>query len=132
MKYLLDTDICIYIINEKTQSILNKLKTFSEEEIFISSITTSELYYGLEKSVHYEKNKKALEEFLYPFSKIDYRYEHSNTYGKIRSELEKKGLIIGPYDLMIGAIAKFENMILVTNNRKEFRRIKDLKIETWN
>jgi len=131
MNYLLDTDSCIYIINKKSPKIINKLKSKNPNQIYISSITISELFYGIEKSSFAEKNRNALENFLIPFEKISYNIEHAKKYGEIRSKLEKKGEIIGPYDLMICAIAKYENMILVSNNIKEFRRVKGIKIESW-
>jgi tRNA(fMet)-specific endonuclease VapC len=87
------------------------------------------LQYGIEKSSNAEKNREALEKFLTPIEIIDYGYEATLEYGKIRAELEKKGIVIGPLDMLIASHAKSLGMILVTNNVKEFERVGALKIE---
>ena len=91
----------------------------------------AELQYGIEKSSNTEKNRDALEKFLTPIEIIDYGYEAAVEYGKIRAELEKKGFPIGPLDLLIASHAKSLDIILVTNNVREFERIAGLRIENW-
>ena len=130
-KYMLDTNICIYIIKNKPLSVKEKLSLISPEDICLSSITVSELFYGVEKSQYPQKNRKALENFLINFNIMDYGYEASEAYGKIRAYLEKTGNIIGAMDLMIAAHALSLKTILVTNNIKEFRKVEGLKIENW-
>ncbi len=89
------------------------------------------MQFGIEKSSDAEKNRQALEKFLTPIEIIDYGYEATLEYGKIRAELEKKGIVIGPLDMLIASHAKSLGMILVTNNVKEFERVAGLKIENW-
>jgi tRNA(fMet)-specific endonuclease VapC len=132
MKYLLDTNICIYIIKKQPISVIQHLTKTSVNDIGISVITYSELEYGVSKSQHQAKNKIALMEFLAPFSIIPFTEIAGEKYGEIRVNLEKKGLIIGNMDMLIAAHALSSNLILVTNNQNEFNRISDLKIENWS
>jgi len=129
--YLLDTNICIYIIKKKPSDVLKTLKTKSKNDIYISSITIAELEYGVAKSQFPEKNKIALIEFLSIFNILPFDDTDAVNFGIIKSELEKKGQIIGPMDLLLAAQAKTKKLILVTNNVKEFERIEGLKIENW-
>lgn len=128
---MLDTNICIYIIKNKPQSVREKLKEFDIGDLVLSSITVSELYYGVYKSEHVEKNLLALEHFLKPFDILEYEIKASVAYGKIRADLEKRGQIIGGLDMMIAAHALSCNMILVTNSTKEFQRVKELRLDNW-
>ena len=131
MEYLLDTNICIYIIKQKPIIVLDRFKTFSLGSIGISSITLAELHYGIRKSTDPEKNLIALNQFIIPLDILDFDYYATLDYGLIRAELEKQGTPIGPLDTLIGAHAKSLDLTLVTNNEKEFKRIKGLKIENW-
>ncbi len=131
MKYLLDTNICIYIIKQKPSIVLERLQKVKVNEIGISVITLAELEYGVAKSGFPERNKLALIQFLAPFEILPFSETAAAIYGRIRSDLEKKGQNIGPYDLLIGAQALSENLTLVTNNEREFRRIPGLMIENW-
>ena len=131
MEYLLDTNICIYIIKKKPFEVFEKFKTLTIGDVGISSITLAELQFGIEKSSNAEKNREALEKFLTPIEIIDYGFEASVEYGKIRAELEKKGIPIGPLDMLIASHAKSLDVVLVTNNVKEFESIAGLKIENW-
>ncbi len=132
MKYMLDTNICIYIIKEKPQKVLNKFHSLNIGNICISAITFSELEYGVQKSKYIEKNKIALTSFLSPIEILSFNQKAALKYGKIRANLEKQGKIIGAYDLMIGAHALAENLTLITNNENEFKRISKLSIENWS
>ena len=129
--YLLDTDTCIYTIKQKPCSVVEKVKKTKESKIFISSITVSELEYGLQKSKMRNKTREALIRFLVPFNIVDFTSSDAYQYGIIRSYLESIGQIIGPYDQQIAAQAISRKLILVTNNIKEFSRIPDLKLENW-
>jgi len=131
MKFLIDTNICIYIMNNHPPEVFQKFKNIQVGDIGISSITVSELHYGVSKSKRIEKNMKRLEEFLVPFEVLPYDENSSKNYGWIRSHLEKQGNFIGPLDLLIAAHALSNGLILITNNEKEFKRIKSLKIENW-
>jgi tRNA(fMet)-specific endonuclease VapC len=131
MNFLIDTNICIYIMNKRPPEVILKFKNKEVGQIAISSITVSELQYGVSKSKYREQNLKRLEEFLTPFQILPYDEHASKFYGEIRSQLENKGTIIGPLDLLIAAHALSQNLVLVTNNEKEFKRIPYLKVENW-
>lgn len=135
MNYLLDTNICIYIIKKYPEKVLKKLETILSDNdkniVYLSTVTISELYYGVEKSSRPEKNLVALKGFLTPFKIINFDQKSAIEYGKIRSDLEKKGVVIGPYDLQIAAIAKAHDLTLVSNNTKEFKRVAALNLENW-
>jgi tRNA(fMet)-specific endonuclease VapC len=131
MDYLLDTNICIYIIKKRPEKVLEKFNTLSLGDVAISSITLAELHYGIMKSSNPKKNQEALDKFLTPLEILDFDYFATIEYGKIRADLEKNGTPIGPLDTLIAAHAKSQKLTLVTNNEKEFIRIPDLKIENW-
>lgn len=131
MKYLLDTNICIYIIKKKPESVIKRFEKLKPGSVAISTITLSELYYGVSKSSKPDENMIAFQEFISPLEVLDYTSVDALVYGKIRNSLEKKGSLIGAMDLLIASIAKSQDLILVTNNTKEFSRISDLKIENW-
>ncbi len=131
MKYLIDTNICIYIMNHHPPEVLQKFKSVGVGEMGISSITVSELHYGACKSIHIKENIHRLDEFLCPFEIIPYDEDASKCYGKIRSQLEKKGKVIGPLDMLIAAHALSKKLILISNNIKEFNRIKSLNVQNW-
>ena len=131
MKFLLDTNICIYIIKKKPEKVLKKFKTFKPGDIAISNITVAEMYYGIEKSRRPAENLIALLEFLQPLIKIDFSIDDAHHYGRIRYGLESKGKPIGAMDLLIASQALARNLVLVTNNEKEFKRIKNITIENW-
>jgi len=131
MEYLLDTNICIYIIKKRPIGVFEKFKSLSIGSIGISSITLAELQYGIMKSSFPEKNQEALDKFITPLEIIDFDYNATIEYGKIRADLERRGTSIGPLDTLIAAHAKSLDLILVTNNEKEFERILGLKVENW-
>lgn len=131
MKYMLDTNICIYIIKKHPDTVLKKLVSLELGDICISSITLAELQYGVQNSHHQQKNKIALNEFISPFVIMPFEENAASHYGYIRTYLEKKGTPIGPLDQMIAGHAQSLNSILVTNNTKEFSRVPKLKIEDW-
>lgn len=131
MKYLLDTNICIYIIKKKPAIVFEKFKNLALGSIGISTITLAELQYGIMKSSSPSKNRDALDKFLTPLEIIDFDYNATIEYGKIRADLERKGTIIGPLDTLIAAHAKSHGLILITNNEREFERIPDLEVENW-
>jgi tRNA(fMet)-specific endonuclease VapC len=129
--YLLDSNICIYIINNRPVKVVQRIKEHNPPEIKLSSISMAELEYGVSKSGNREKNRRALIHFASAFDIVDFTDEDAEIYGIIRADLEKKGQIIGPYDMQIAAQAISRKYVLVTNNVKEFSRIKGLMIENW-
>lgn len=131
MKYMLDTNICIYCIKKKPPEIINKFLQCDPEDICISSITYGELMHGVEKSQAVEKNRLALALFLSPIQILPFDAEASEAYGKIRADLERKGTPIGPMDMLIAGHAQVENLVLVTNNTREFIRVSNLRVEDW-
>ena len=131
MRYILDTNICIYIINQKPVKVLSRFKEHKAGDICISIMTEAELNYGVAKSTKPDQNSVALKEFLQPLVVLDYNEQDSEAYGRIRWELEKKGKIIGAMDLLIASQAISRDMVLITNNEKEFKRIKGIRIENW-
>lgn len=131
IKYLLDTNICIYIMNQRPIEIIRKFKQFNVGDIGISTITVSELQYGAIKSKNPKFSIQRVEEFLAPLEILPYDHNAANFYGEIRHHLETKGEVIGPLDMLIAAHALSNDIILVTNNEKEFQRVNHLKIENW-
>jgi len=131
MNYLLDTNICIYIINKKPASVIKRIQTKQPEQIAISTITQAELEYGIARSRNIDQNRIALLEFLFPFLLIDFDQMAAVQYGLIRASLESRGKPIGSMDMLLAAQARSRDLILVTNNEKEFHRIEGLKLENW-
>lgn len=134
MSYMLDTNICIYIINNKPKAVLDRFLALGESErVYISAISVAELFYGLAKSSSPKKkqNKLALIKFLSPLEIIPFDDKAAIEYGSIRATLEKSGSVIGANDLLIAAHAVSMGATLVTNNTKEFERVGDLKLENW-
>ncbi len=131
MRYLLDTNICIFIIKQKPSTVLKKFETLLPGDIGISSVTLAELFYGVEKSKQKEKNFFALSNFILPLEVVDFDAQAAAFYGSIRSSLETLGKTIGSLDLMIAAHAKSRGLIIVTNNKKEFSRVDGLVVEDW-
>jgi len=132
MKYLLDTNICIYIINEKPEDVLRKFEQYPVHEFGISSVTHAELQYGVEKSKNKIINQDALDEFLLPLTILPFHGKRLVTcYGEIRVSLESKGKTIGPLDMLIAAHALSMDLTIISNNIKEFARIPNLKYENW-
>jgi len=131
INYLLDTNICIYIIKKRPLNVFERFQRLVPGSVGLSSITAAELYYGINKSLFPEKNQQALEQFLIPLEIVEFDFEAATHYGKIRNQLEKKGTPIGPLDMLIGAHALRLNAVLITNNLKEFTRIEGLQTENW-
>jgi tRNA(fMet)-specific endonuclease VapC len=131
MKFLLDTNICIYIIKRRPLQVLRKFETFKINDLGISSITLAELEFGVYLSKYPEKNQEALNEFLSPLEILPFDDRAAFSYGEIRAFLQQRGLKIGAMDMLIAAQAKSLSIPLVTNNLKEFKRIPGLRLENW-
>jgi tRNA(fMet)-specific endonuclease VapC len=129
--YLLDTNICIYLIKRKPMSLWDRFRALAVGEIGVSSITVAELQYGVEKSHSAQRNQQALDEFLLPLVVFPFEQEAANVYGRLRRDLEAFGTPIGAYDMLIAAHALSLGAVLVTNNQREFARIRSLHIENW-
>ena len=131
MKYMLDTNTCIYIIKNKPENVIQKFMEHNPDDICISAITYAELAHGVEKSGAREKNRIALMVFLSEIQIVTFDDLAAQVYGVVKSDLQKKGTPIGPLDTLIAAHAKALNMTLVTNNTKEFARVDGLEFEDW-
>ena len=129
--YLLDTNICIFLIRNKSLFLREKIKMFSLSLLHLSAITVAELEYGAAKSQNPVKEHQAVLDFVSPFKIIDFNPKDAENFGLIRSYLEKKGTPIGPYDMEIAAQAMTNNLIVVTNNVGEFERVPWIKVEDW-
>jgi tRNA(fMet)-specific endonuclease VapC len=131
MQYLLDTNICIYLIKQKPPKVLARFQTLALSDIGISSITVAELEYGVYKSQQQGGNRSALMQFLMPLEIVEFDQAAAKIYGLIRSDLESRGLVIGSMDMLIAAHAMSLGVILVSNNLREFSRIANLYLENW-
>lgn len=131
LRYLLDTNICIYIAKKKPLAVSQKLEKMKVGEVAMSAITYGELLFGAEKSQHVEKTKKILEELTTLIPPLELTLKASEHYAHIRALLEAKGKPIGNNDLWIASHALALNTTLVTNNMKEFSRVPYLKLENW-
>ena len=131
MNYLLDTNVCIAVIRQRPVKAINKLTSQRPGDVGISTITVAELVHGVQKSNYPEQNMAALDQFLLPLEVADFDESAAVAYGQIRADLEKKGMPIGSMDLLIAAHALSLDVVLVTNNTREFGRVSNLKIEDW-
>lgn len=130
MKYLLDTDTCIYALKQN-ESILRRLLSTAREDVVISVITEAELRTGAAKSSSPVKTLQLIENFLRPLTMIDFTSDDAIAYATVRAKLERAGTPIGPLDTLIAAHAVARKLILVTNNDREFRRVAGLRLENW-
>ena len=131
MKYMLDSNICIYLIKWKPSSLLSKLESAAKQGVSISAITLAELEHGVALSAYPERNADALTQFLTIMEIISFDDRAASQYGLIRADLQRKGLLIGQMDMLIAAHARANNYVLVTNNVREFSRVDRLIVEDW-
>lgn len=129
--YLLDTNICIYIINKRPRNVVDRLTQLTPSQIMLSAISVGELEYGVSKSRYRDQNRNALLDFLSGFDILPFDDNDAEVFGLIRAELERRGQIIGSYDLQIAAQAIAKGLILVTNNTKEFERVPHITVDNW-
>lgn len=130
MKYMLDTNMCIYAQKNISQ-VIEKIKNNFQYGVAISSITLAELEFGVQASANIEKNTIALYKFLSIIEILDFDSSAATEYGKIRTDLKGKGTPIGNMDMLIAAHAKSEDLIVVTHNTREFERVEGLQLEDW-
>ena len=131
MNYLLDTNICIYLIRQKPTQVLKQFSAIKPGDVFVSAITVAELQYGVAKSQQPVQNADALDQFLLPLIVLEFGRGSAWHYGRLRAELERSGQVIGSLDMLIAAQALWLDTVLVTNNEKEFARIPGLQAENW-
>ncbi len=130
IRYLLDTDICIYIINQRPAAVIERFRQQATGSLGLSSLSAAELAFGVEKSGS-QKNLQALQMFLAPLEILPFDEAAIWHYATVRADLEKRGTPIGAMDTMIAAHALALNLTLVTNNAREFERVKGLRVENW-
>ena len=130
MKYMLDTNMCIYA-QKNIPQVIEKIKNNFQDGVAISSITLAELEFGVQASANVEKNTIALYKFLSIVEILDFDSSAATEYGKIRADLKRKGTPIGNMDMLIAAHAKSEDLIVVTHNTREFERVEGLQLEDW-
>ena len=127
---LLDTNICIYLINNRPAEVLALFRQFGLGEIGLSSVVAAELAFGVAKSASV-RNRNALEVFLAPLEILPFDEAAVWAYGDLRADLERRGESIGSLDTMIAAHALSLNALLVTNNTREFVKVKGLQLDNW-
>ena len=130
MTYLLDTNICIELMNERDSHAARKLASVSPREIRLCAVVKAELYHGAYKSGR-EKNLNLVRAFSASFESLHFDDLAAETYGRLRTALEKQGRLIGPNDLLIASIALAHGATLITHNTEEFKRVPDLALEDW-
>ena len=131
MKYMLDTNICIYTIKHKPPEVIKAFLCHEPDDMCISSITYGEFMHGVEKSQAVERNRAAITLFLSAISILPFDSDAAEKYGAVRADLERKGTPIGPMDMLIAGHARSRGLILVTNNTREFFRVNELEVEDW-
>lgn len=130
LKYLLDTNIAIYVIKRRPLEVLEQFNQRAEQ-LSLSVISQAELIHGAEKSARPEQNFRTIEDFCTRLTVLDYGAKAAAHYGEIRANLERHGTPIGVNDLHIAGHARSEGLTLVTNNLKEFDRVEGLRMENW-
>jgi len=129
--YMLDTNICIYIIKKRPPDVLTRFETMQNMFVSVSVVTFAELQYGVEKSAAKQHNQHVLEAFLSNVLIMSWDKDAGVQYARLRSHLESRGTPIGNMDMLIAAHAISQNAVLVTHNRNEFKRIPQLQMEDW-
>ena len=129
--YLLDTNHCIFLINHKYPQVGRRLARQKVGAVAVSTITTAELWHGVENSARKEQNQAALGKFLLPLEVLPFDEKAVQAYGNIRCQLERMGKVIGAMDLLIAAHAVSSGAVLVSQNLREFQRVPGLKLEDW-
>jgi len=129
--YLLDTNHCIFLINHKYPQVGRRLARQKVGAVAVSTITTAELWHGVENSARKEQNQAALGKFLLPLEVLPFDEKAAQAYGNIRCQLERMGKVIGAMDLLIAAHAVSSGAVLVSQNLREFQRVPELKLEDW-
>jgi len=131
VRFLLDTDISIYLLKKTSPKAIREFEKLAPGDVAISTITVSELYYGAEKSKQVQRNLDAIENFISPLVILNFDKTAAVHYGRVRKHLELTGKIIGQMDMQIASVGLASNLIVVTNNVREFKRVPGLRVENW-
>ncbi|HLY46815.1 MAG TPA: type II toxin-antitoxin system VapC family toxin [Stellaceae bacterium] len=130
LRYMLDTDICIFVLRNRPPAVHEKFRQF-EDELCISTITVGELFYGVERSTRRLENRRAVETFIGDVMVLPFTMRGAAHFAQLRAELTRAGATCGPYDMLIAGHARSEDLTIVTNNVREFGRIPGLQVENW-
>lgn len=130
--FLLDTNVCIQLLNGTSASIIEELRTHSPTDILLSSVVRAELLFGARKSARVDQNLRLLERFCAPYRSAPFDHRCAEHYGSLRANLQSAGLLIGPNDMLIAATALAHDATLVTNNTREFGRVIGLRLVDWH
>jgi tRNA(fMet)-specific endonuclease VapC len=131
LKYLLDTNVCVDYLNGRFPSVVDRIQAAAPDDLATSSIVAAELRFGAEKSRQRVANHARLDVLLSEIRCLDFDLDAARVYGELRSELERRGRPIGAHDLLIAAQAISSSLVLVTDNVREFARIRGLSVENW-
>lgn len=131
MRYLLDTNACIRVLNGSSANVIERLERIDPSDVAMSAVVRAELAYGARKSVHVAENLRLVDAFFEPFTCLPFDSRAADHYGAVRSDLEREGRPIGPNDLLIAATALAHDLTLVTHNISEFARVPGLTLEDW-
>ena len=131
MRYLLDTDACVDYLNGRFPRLTERVQQSVPSDLCVSSVAVAELRYGAEKSTHRQRNHERLDVFLGDVQCVDFNSGAALVYGRLRAALERRGILIGPCDLQIAAHALSLDLVLVSDNVREFRRVAGLTVENW-
>jgi len=130
LRYMLDTNICIYVIKDRPAGLRARFNSLADQ-LCVSAVTLGEIIYGAEKSSRPVENLTVVEQFAARLAVLPFATRAAAHFGQLRAELEQAGQAVGAYDMMIGGHARSEGLVLVTNNVREFRRMKGLRVENW-
>lgn len=130
LQYMLDTNICIYVIKNYPPKLRERFNQLAEQ-LCMSSVTLAELHYGAEKSTRRLENLQAIEQFCARLEVLAFPAKAAAHFGQIRADVERRGKPVGPLDMLIGAHARAEGLIVVTNNAREFGRLPGVRVENW-
>ncbi len=131
MRYLLDTNICIYFLNQRSEYLIRQFRKIPPQDIWLCPIVKAELWYGAMKSSRKAENQARLEEFFQGFLSLPFDEHAIRVYGEIRAQVERVGSPVGPNDLFIAAIAMTNDMVLLTHNSEEFQHVDGLSVKDW-
>lgn len=131
MRYLLDTNTCVYALNRTDDALADRLRAARRSELFVSSLTIAELFFGARRSNRSIENVKRVARFVAPLGELQFDRQAAEAYGSLRADLAASGRQFGPVDMLIAATALGRGLTVVTNNTREFERVRGLRVEDW-
>jgi tRNA(fMet)-specific endonuclease VapC len=131
MIYLLDTNACVEYLRQRNSAVIARIAATPASDIRLCSVVKAELYHGAHRSQQAQSNLTQVENFVRPFISIPFDDDAAREYGRVRADLERRGVVIGPYDLQVAAIALVHGLTLVTHNTSEFSQVTGLNLEDW-